>query len=329
MAQDDKTRAKAILDKHKGYLYGLNIDSLCDELSKSVMQWTFTVYEVFNLLSEQGYSQTELEQVATELINRINTTNLMTLAKSNHGSILLARIQYLMNCEANPNQQVCMHISTAHARTSGSTQTKIVHEPNQTSEPRKLSDEEIKFYENYNTGQKRQVKFNTTICWDLPTKGIGFVVYNQDDLIQAKNSKGKEKWGYDQIATKETIDSVMRLAREWYSLHPEQPLQIGDLSRPGGIDTPDHAGHENGKIVDLRPLRQSRLATQNAPLTYHQTAEYDLELTKEFIRLCFRLFPGMIIFFNDPNIANSTEFAGKIKTDKKNIHDNHLHLEFP
>jgi hypothetical protein len=318
MAQDDKARAKVILDKHKGYLYGLNVDKLCDELSKIVMQWTYTVFEVFNLLSEQRYTQTELEQVAVNLIDRINPTNLIELAKSVHGSILLARIQYLMNCENNPNQQVCLHISSAYARTHGSTETKIVHESNQTAEPQKLLQAEIDLYKRK---VKKGGKFNEDIIWELPESSIGFVVYNRDDIAVD---------GLDQIGTKETIELIIRLAREWNS-HPsnvnKRLLQIGDLSRPGGLDTSQHKGHENGRIVDIRPLRKDSATGKGANLNY-RSPSYDQNLTKGFFRFVKSFYPNIHIRFNDGDIAGRGEFTYVQKDTAGKVHDDHYHLEF-
>ena len=67
MAQDDKTRANALIDKNSDS-GGLNVDALCHELSQIVMQLTYTVFEVFNTLTEKGFNQSAHEQVATNLI---------------------------------------------------------------------------------------------------------------------------------------------------------------------------------------------------------------------------------------------------------------------
>jgi hypothetical protein len=204
----------------------------------------------------------------------------------------------------------------------------------QRRQPRQLSSVEMSFYTNYNASPIATVSgdrktFNPDICWLLPSEGTGFSVYNRDDLIIKKRAKFKDEYGYDQVGTKETVENIIRLAKEWNTLHPERLLQIGDMSRPGGINTPDHAGHENGKIVDIRPLRNDSQIGDPARLTYKESSIYDQNLTLEFVRLALKLFPGMLIRFNDPKIARLAEFSGKIKTDSQGVHNDHLHLEFP
>jgi len=54
MAQDDRTRANQLVDRFSD-AGGLNVPALCDELSKQVMTWTYTVFEVFNVLTERGF----------------------------------------------------------------------------------------------------------------------------------------------------------------------------------------------------------------------------------------------------------------------------------
>lgn len=49
MAQDDKTRANALIDKNSDS-GGLNVDALCNELSQIIMTLTYTVFEVFEVL---------------------------------------------------------------------------------------------------------------------------------------------------------------------------------------------------------------------------------------------------------------------------------------
>ena len=332
MAQDDKTRANALIDKYDGWFSSLDVNGLCDELSITVMSYTYTVFEVFNVMSERGYSQTALEQVATNLINRINQTNLIELAKSMHGTILLNRVQYLMNCEANPNQTVCQHIAVGVQRANEKLREQDKKKPNDTGQPRKLTDVEIAYYK---AKVPKGGKFDEAIVWDLPSNGTGFVVYNPDDM--QKDLKGRAKYndnyGYDQIGTKATIDSVIRLATEWSMIHPQRLLQIGDINRPGGIDTPDHLGHVTGVEVDVRPLRNDSLTGKTANLDYNSPA-YDQGLTIELIRLIIRLFPSARMHFNDPKIYNDSEFRGIVTPDSaavrrtNPVHHNHVHIEF-
>lgn len=214
-------------------------------------------------------------------------------------------------------------------------------ESNTTAEPRKLSDAEMNFYSNYNEGKLifyergrktgilhsfggKRNNFDSNICWELPTSGAGFVVYNRDDLKDVADLKDKK--GLDQIGTKETIDAMINIAKEWRVSHADRLLQYGDISRPGGINTPDHGTHNNGKVFDVRPLRNDSQVGDSAKLTYNDSS-YDLGLTKEFILLIRRLYPGTKFYFNDSKIYGNREFSSFVT--KMGGHDNHLHVIFP
>ena len=234
-----------------------------------------------------------------------------------------------MNCEANPNQQVCLHISTAYLRANGSPGTKIVPEPNETSSPQKLSPQHIDYYKR--KAKAKGEKFNDEVVWDLPSSGAGFVVYNPDDMQKklANRAKYDDEYGYDQIGTKETLEYVIELARQWTTIS-NQKLQIGDISRPGGIDTPDHGGHRNGKIVDIRPIRNEAYANEDFPCYYTDKARYNRAFTIDFIRFIRKSNLVKLIRFNDFEISGSSEFKGYVLKDGNGgkVHDHHLHLEF-
>lgn len=179
---------------------------------------------------------------------------------------------------------------------------------------------------------------NPEIRWELPESGTGYVTYNRNDSRLGVNAPlefrnlakaGKVKI-YDQVGTKETVERMQALASKWNTLHPDRLLQFGDMSLQGGVDTKDHAGHQKGNIFDMRPLRNDDKTGVGANLNYNSQA-YDREMTKDFIRLTLRMYPGAVIRFNDPKIANDPEFKGKIITDKPggHVHDDHLHIELP
>ena len=347
MAQDDKTRANALIDKYDGYLSGLDVAGLCHELSTMVMSYAYTVYEVFNVMSERGYSQTALEQVATDLTNRINDANLIELAKFMHGATLLARIQYLMNCQANPNQAICQRLSTAFQRANEMLREQDKRKPNDTGLPRQLSEEEIAFYTERGRNQpllrntKKGLKavaeskrrlFNGDVIWELPDGGNGFITYNRNDIRKPNSVAVKidDQQGLDQIGTKETIERVINIAREWNALpentKPKRPLQIGDVSRPGGINTTEHSTHV-GNEVDVRPQRidgaSVALNIKDSP------GAYDRPLTKVFILLVRRLYPGTTVLFNDPVLGEQDSETRDFVTPSDETHWNHLHLIFP
>ena len=166
--------------------------------------------------------------------------------------------------------------------------------------------------------------YDPAICWDLPENGVGFTTYRIDDL--KKESLGELKYGYDQIGTKETIEAMIRVAKEWNVLHPDRLLQYGDISRPGGINTPDHGTHKTGKAFDMRLLRKDGLLEG---CKYNQTLVYSRELTKEYILLVLRLYPGTAIYFNDAELNNKDSDTKNFVDPSDASHDNHLHAMFP
>ena len=125
-------------------------------------------------------------------------------------------------------------------------------------------------------------------------------MYSPDDMIKTSKQFNRKKfddsYGYDQIGTKETIYAILHIAREWdvhpLNKDPKRLLQIGDVSRPGGINTPDHGEHNTGKAFDMRLLRKDKLLEG---LTYSQKTFYSLSLTKAFILLAGILIYSIII----------------------------------
>jgi conjugal transfer mating pair stabilization protein TraG len=174
---------------------------------------------------------------------------------------------------------------------------------------------------------------NNEIRWELPASGVGYETYNRNDTqknynysLNPANPKQRPRMP-DQIGTRNTIERIQTLAREWHAQHPDRSLQVGDISLPGGVNTPDHGTHENGRNVDVRPLRNDGNSGDAARLTYNSPA-YDRELTKEFIKLTVAQNPGTTFYFNDPKIYNDPEFTG-IVTSSDRSYDNHLHIMFP
>lgn len=140
----------------------------------------------------------------------------------------------------------------------------------------------------------------------LPAEGPGFKTYN------------REPGGRDQYGRKEVIDALLLLGRHWNDLHPECPIQFGDISRKGGGPFPPHSTHRSGNDVDVRPFRKDLLMLPEEC----RSSTYSRPLTKEFIELVREEFPRTTILFNDEKLikAGLTRFA--------NGHFNHLHIRF-
>ncbi|MEZ5429024.1 MAG: peptidoglycan-binding protein [Pyrinomonadaceae bacterium] len=146
-----------------------------------------------------------------------------------------------------------------------------------------------------------------TIDSVLPIGGEGFTTYN------------REPNGADQFGTQLTVNALIALGKEWNLIHPEVPLQFGDMSRRWGGPFKGHKSHRSGRDVDMRPIRKDN---QLAAVTVNQTA-YDSKRTEEFVKLLRKKHSGVTIFFNDPNLTK------KGWTKKLAGHDNHLHIRFP
>ncbi len=123
---------------------------------------------------------------------------------------------------------------------------------NDTGQPRQLSQTEMDYYDAYNrtdaimwenvnkvyySNRGQRNDFNSSICWQLPMQGVGYVVYSQNDLqkdyvLMAHRKDFKDDYGYDQIGTKETIEAMIRIADEWANLDTGRQLQYGDILCP-------------------------------------------------------------------------------------------------
>jgi peptidoglycan hydrolase-like protein with peptidoglycan-binding domain len=141
----------------------------------------------------------------------------------------------------------------------------------------------------------------------LPMSGEGFRTYN------------REPQGADQFGTQLTVNALIALAKAWFLIHPEVPIQFGDMSRRFGGKFPPHKSHQSGRDADVRPIRKDN---QMAAITMTE-AQYDSKRTEEFVRLVLKMFPGATIFFNDPKIVS------KGLTKPLGGHHNHLHIRLP
>ncbi len=280
--------------------------------------------EVIGRVLEKLPNPEDAGQVSQSLMNTIGDEQLVNLAVTKNGKAVLEKIKAQVPAQA---ERINQAKETAEKRPIS-----------QPKPPRELTDAQIP------TGGKPEIR------WELPEYGDGFVVYNRNDsgafikdknLITDPNSESPypNKKVFDQIGTKETINNIQDIAREWDKTYSDNPLEIGDLSLPGGVDTSDHDGHQNGKIVDIRPIRTDdkwgEWGYKKGGLTFN-SKNYDLGKTKDLVRLILKKHPNAKIIFNDKKIYDNPEFKGKIGHDplykigtQDAVHDNHLHVEFP
>ena len=283
-------------------------DILAELLCSTFLQSPGLIYQVFILKDEA-----DRLDLANKFILSLTYSEMQSLVKgnsseqNNQGLFLLKWIYKWLDKDTSPNS---MKLTNLNFMLFNDLVRDTDRSWNLSIEPRRLTESEIADYKEKPGGDN----FDMDIIWELPISGLGFEVYNRNDVASD---------GLDQIGTYETVMSIKAIAGVWNQQNPNSLIYIGDLSRPGGLDTSQHKGHEDGKIFDMRPLRND---TSSGPLTINSSS-YSRDLTTEFIRLVKQLHPSVYILFNDSEIAGQGEFT-YVHMDSGHIHDNHLHLEF-
>lgn len=114
------------------------------------------------------------------------------------------------------------------------------------------------------------------------------------------------------------IEAGAQYHAQHLAAHPKAALlTVNDASLPRGGDTPSHAGHETGLVMDLRlPCKNGSVGGIT-----HQSPTYDQAAARAMIQ-AFRTQPLFErAFFNDPALIEEklcAPLAG---------HDNHIHVE--
>ncbi|MGE0711207.1 MAG: penicillin-insensitive murein endopeptidase [Planctomycetota bacterium] len=113
-------------------------------------------------------------------------------------------------------------------------------------------------------------------------------------------------------ARPELVYAVERAARRWSQEHLAR-IGVGDMSLENGGSFAPHAGHQQGREVDLSPARADE---RELPVTWQQGA-YSRTFTRRLIELLRAEVATEVVLFNDPWLAGVSPWPG---------HDNHLHL---
>ena len=156
---------------------------------------------------------------------------------------------------------------------------------------------------------------NTEVNTVLPERGDGFRTFL------------REPEGATQFGTQLAINALIDLARAWFLIHPEVPIQYGHISRRGGgpfFSTVNpgklaHQSHKDGRTVDIRPIRRDNAMAA----TEISSNSYDPVKTKELVMLIREKHPKVKILFNDPQLTKAN------LTKKFTGHHNHLHVQLP
>lgn len=136
-------------------------------------------------------------------------------------------------------------------------------------------------------------------------------------LIQLPQVCGNGYYSYEpgnrQYGTSATIRTLIEVARTFLFNMPDVEIGIGDISfEKGGVMSP-HASHQNGKNVDIRPLRKDKA---HKPVTITDP-QYDRELTRLLVESLRAHRNVKSILFNDTQIPGVQFYQG---------HHNHLHV---
>jgi hypothetical protein len=171
-------------------------------------------------------------------------------------------------------------------------------------------------------------------------------------------------WG-----TENVIDIMCRASQAWYDAAPREIVRegviiprfgVGDLSHKQGADI-GHNTHKDGRAVDLFIFRKDRkreifnhtdatkpdvqdpwgdvVLEKAQPSTHRLSAQYDQDLTLQFLELFIATAGAKNIFFivfNDPVVLAALEGTGiNVGDDAKlnksvphPVHDNHIHVHF-
>ncbi len=130
-------------------------------------------------------------------------------------------------------------------------------------------------------------------------------------------SYGKGNWNERQWGTKDTVDALLEITRNFRWNNPDTLVAIGDLSfRFGGTMAP-HGTHKDGIHIDLRPCR---IDNAMSPVIYTDTVNYDQDKTKALIESFLAHQNVKSILFNDPVIYALD------RVSKYSGHDNHFHV---
>ena len=248
MADERKTRAASIIDKYDGMFagtFGIDEAGLGGEISQIILREPGVVFYVFSVLMERRYDSATIIRVARILVDSTSQAAFNQVAADWDGYQLVKLVEKILKCDVPSNRGAmrCDNLYVAeitglsamrHAARDDKKQTKS---GDNSAQPRKLSDVEVNYYVNYNDSENvlweyrrgsykhdgKTKTYNKEVCWELPASGTGYVTYKRNDLQKGityllNRRLFDDDYGYDQIGTKKTVETIIRIAREWYAL---------------------------------------------------------------------------------------------------------------
>ncbi|URA10586.1 penicillin-insensitive murein endopeptidase [Thermospira aquatica] len=161
---------------------------------------------------------------------------------------------------------------------------------------------------------------NPQICYIL-NKGEGWEPYGVQDN--------------DKAATLPFASYLARVIDDWHKRHPNDPIRINDISRPGGGPFPPHKTHQTGESVDIKFMTTDGKAP--APGAYYECRTYDRQKTEEFLILAIQSVPEgwelRQVNFNDESIIEKykniyTNSLGRPIIRYAPGHDDHIDFQY-
>lgn len=116
------------------------------------------------------------------------------------------------------------------------------------------------------------------------------------------------------------LSLIFYIEREWQAID-DRKFGIGNISLAEGRKY-EHASHQKGIEMDIRPIRKDKLVGQAARVSRFD-ASYDRDATIKL--LCLFLDHPMVskIFFNDDKVQSA--LGGRVRSMRG--HDDHIHIE--
>lgn len=282
-------------------------DRLGQDLAQQLFSQMLVILKVFDVLS----SEEERFSVGTNMIESLNDAGLIAMAKYKEGAAFLTALDgWIESRKTYISYQRVYGVYNRIVTIQKRIRTAALNAPKQLTAYNPNGYRQLFDYEIPANGKKE-------VCWELPEEGNGnYLTYYRNDILAD---------GLDQVGTKETIFGILALAKAWRAKGTGAILEIGDISRAGGLDTSQHDTHEDGKAFDMRPIRND--GGNGSAFTWKNVPPYHRDWTKAFINLLTSMYPGSVVYFNDPEIYNDPSFAGRVIQYAD--HDNHLHVIFP
>lgn len=140
-----------------------------------------------------------------------------------------------------------------------------------------------------------------------PTSSVGFIQLAASGVGFESYAVSSGRWGRPSL-----VYAIERVGRRWAQLRRDR-IGVGDLSLAGGGPFPPHAGHRQGREVDIAPVRSD---ARELPVSIFDAA-YSRTWTARLVDL-FRAEVALdVVLFNDARVPGVVRWPG---------HDDHLHL---